>query len=276
MSAAPPSSRGPGALRLLLRLLASSARSQAQYRLSFLLVAAGQFMIFGAEFMAMAGLFERFGQIHGWRLREVALLFGMAHTSLALANMPARGFDRFGELLKAGEFDRVLLRPRPVTLLLAGHEVVLRRLGRLALGLLVMAAALAGLEVAWTPAKLVLLPAAILGGSCLFYGIFVLQATMAFWTTESLEVMNVMTYGGVEAVQYPVSIYDGLLRELLLYVIPLACINYLPALALLERADPLGLPVAARWLAPLAGPLFLAVCVQVFERAVGRYQSTGS
>ena len=80
--------------------------------------------------------------------------------------------------------------------------------------------------------------AAVAGGACLFSGIFVLQATMAFWTTESLEILNTLTYGGVETAQYPVWIYRPWFRRFFTMVIPLACINYFPALAILGRADP--------------------------------------
>ena len=34
-----------------------------------------------------------------------------------------------------------------------------------------------------------------------------LQATLAFWTVDSLEVAKTLTYGGVEAGQYPLDIY---------------------------------------------------------------------
>ena len=40
---------------------------------------------------------------------------------------------------------------------------------------------------------------AVAGGVALFVGILVLQATLAFWTVESLEIVNVLTYGGVQA-----------------------------------------------------------------------------
>jgi len=60
------------------------------------------------------------------------------------------------------------------------------------------------------------------GGIALFFGLMVLQGTMSFWTIESLEVANVVTYGGVQAAQYPLSLYNGWLRGLLTFVVPLA------------------------------------------------------
>jgi ABC-2 type transport system permease protein len=247
-----------------------------QYRASFLMLGLGQFCITGAEFLAIVFLFHRFGQLRGWRLEEVALLYAMSSSSLALAGAAATGFDGFGDMLKRGDFDRLLLRPRSPALQLAGQRFTLRRLGRLAQGLAVLAYALAHLGISWTPGRVLLLVASILGGACLFYAVFVLEATLAFWTLESLEVMNTLSYGGATAAQYPISIYQGAFRDLMIYVLPLACMNYFPALALLGRADPLGFPPWVGWASPLAGPAFLAAALVCFRVGVRHYQSTGS
>ena len=72
-----------------------------------------------------------------------------------------------------------------------------------------------------------------MGGVSLFCGIFVLQATLCFWTTESLEVVNTVSYGGVQTAQYPLSIYSDGFRRFFTYVVPLASVAYFPVLALL-------------------------------------------
>ena len=132
------------------------------------------------------------------------------------------------------------------------------------------------LHLAWSLATAILLIDAVAGGVCLLTGIWVLQATSAFWTTESLEVWNAFTYGGAFMSQYPVTIYRPWFRQFFTFVIPLACVNYFPVLAILHREDPLGSPEAFQWLAPLAGVAFLMVALQVWKFGVRRYRSTGS
>ena len=66
----------------------------------------------------------------------------------------------------------------------------------------------------WTPATRSILAFAACGGVALFSGLLVLQATLAFWTVESLEVANVLTYGGEAAAQYPMNVYAGLVPRL--------------------------------------------------------------
>ena len=136
-----------------------------------------------------------------------------------------------------------------------------------------LAWAAAELQVGWPPEKVLLLAAAIAGGACLFSGIMILQATLCFWTIEGLEVMNALTNGGRFAAQYPLSIYRKWFRRFFTGVVPLACVSYYPVLALLGIDDGSG---ALRWLAPAAGPLFLLVCLRVWEFGVRRYRSTGS
>ena len=221
-------------------------------------------------------LFERFGRLRDWSLAEVALFYGIVNTAFAVSEAFARGFDTFPGMVKSGEFDRVLLRPRSTVLQLAGREFHGIRIGRLLQGLVILLWAASALSVAWTPAKVGLLAAAVVGGACLFSGIFVLQATMAFWTTESLEILNTVTYGGVETAQYPISIYRPWFRKFFTMVIPLACINYFPALAILGRTDPHGGPAWLGWAAPAVGIAFLLATLQVWRFGVRHYRSTGS
>jgi ABC-2 type transport system permease protein len=264
------------ALRLYRHYAALSIRGQLQYRASFVMNSIGAFLVTGSDFFAIWAMFDRFGQIRGWRLPEVALFYGMISISYAVCDGIGRGFDTFGAMVKDGGFDRLLLRPRSTVLQLLGQEVTLRRVGRAVQGALVLGYAAWGGTIDWTPARVVLMVAAIAGGTCVFLGLLVLQATSAFWTVEGLEVWNAFTYGGVTMGQYPLAIYRPWFRKLFTFAIPVGCINYFPGVAILGRADPLGAPAVARWLAPLVGPVFLILCLQVWRFGVRHYRSTGS
>jgi ABC-2 type transport system permease protein len=117
---------------------------------------------------------------------------------------------------------------------------------------------------------------ALAGGVALFLGILVLQGTLSFWTVESLEVANVLTYGGVQAAQYPLALYAQWFRRVLTFVVPLACVAYYPVLAILGKADPLGAPGWVGWVSPLAGFVFLAAAFGAWRCGLRHYASTGS
>lgn len=258
-------------LRLYRRYVGISMRSQLQYPTSFVMNTLGTIMFTGTEFVGIWALFSRFGNVRGWSLPEVALFYGLISITWAVCDAFMRGFDTFGTMVKAGDFDRILLRPRSTVLQLLGQEVTLRRVGRLLQGALVLAYAIAELDVAWTPMRVGLLALAILSGVCVFAGLTVLQATSTFWTTETLEVWNAFTYGGVTLAQYPLAIYRSWMRDLFTFVIPIGCATYLPGLAILGREAPWSV-----WIAPLAGLGFLAFSFAIWRVGVRHYTSTGS
>ncbi|MGK3985907.1 ABC-2 family transporter protein [Sorangium sp. So ce136] len=121
-----------------------------------------------------------------------------------------------------------------------------------------------------------LLAGAIGGGACVFYGLLVLQATLCFWTVESLEIMNTLTYGGTKAAQYPLTLYGDWFRRFFTFVVPLAFVSYIPAGALLARPTVPALPEAVRWASPVVGVAFLLVSLRIWRFGERRYQSTGS
>jgi len=264
-------------LRLYFRYVGISIRSQMQYRVSFLLTSAGLLVVTTGEFFGVWALFDRFGSLRGWRLTEVAMFYGLITVAFAVAEMIGRGFDVFPGMVKSGEFDRLLLRPRSAAFQVVSGVLPLHRVGRLLNGGVVLVVSVSALDVTWTPGRVGLLIFAIIGGACLFCGLFVLQATLAFWTTESLEIMNALTYGGTETGQYPLSIYRPWFRRFFTFVVPLACVSYFPALAILGREDQaLGSPLWFRWTAPLVGVVFLVVSLRVWKFGVRHYRSTGS
>jgi len=264
------------ALRLYWQYIALSFRGQMQYRASFIMLSIGTFAGTGIEFLGIWSLFDRFGCLRDWTLVEVALFYGIVNISMSIAKASIRGFDHFGDTVRSGEFDRLLLRPRSTVLQLLGQELQLMRIGQFLQGLFVLLWAAAHLEIAWSLPKVFLLLLAVAGGVCIFAGLFVLRATLCFWTTEGLELVNAVSYGGQETARYPVSIYRTWFRRFFTFVVPLACISYYPALAILDRPDPLGSPLPFQWLAPGIGVLFFAVCLQIWRFGVRHYRSTGS
>jgi ABC-2 type transport system permease protein len=265
------------ATRLYFRYIGISIRSQMQYRASFVMLTLGRFLTTGIEIACIWVLFERFGSLKGWSLAEVALFYGLINVAFAIAESVGRGFDTFPGMVKGGDFDRLLLRPRSTALQVSAREVELTRIGRLAQGLIVLLWAASALDVTWTVSRVTLALFAILGGTLVFCGLFVIQATLAFWSTETLELMNTVTYGGTEAAQYPLPIYRAWFRKLFTFVVPLACATYFPALAIVGREDSiLGSPVWFHWSAPLIGVFFFGVCLQMWRFGVRHYRSTGS
>ncbi len=115
---------------LCLRYLAVSVRAQMQYRVSTWMSVGGLLVITAFEYASVWILFDRFGTLRGWNLAEIAVLYGMASVSFAIAEALGRGFSGFARFVLTGEFDRILVRPRSAALQVAAQEMHLMPMGR--------------------------------------------------------------------------------------------------------------------------------------------------
>ncbi|WMM25740.1 ABC-2 family transporter protein [Tissierella sp. MB52-C2] len=263
-------------IRLYFKYIKLNIESQLQYKASFIMMSVGHFLITFIEFLGIWVLFERFGNIRGFTFEEAALFYGIVHIAFAITEGWTRGFDIFPRLVRSGDFDRILLRPRTTVLQILGHDFQIMRIGRLFQGLVVLIWAVFKLNIRWTLGKTLLLIGSILGGNFLFSGLIVLQATLSFWSVQSLEIVNSFTYGGVQAAQYPISIYKPWFRKILIYIIPLATVNYFPALNILEKSQLFNYPIWLGWISPLIGLVFFIFSLLVWQLGVRYYTSTGS
>ena len=263
-------------LSLYWLLVRAQVRSQLQYRASFALQVLGQFLSNFVGFVALLLLFHRFDDLAGWSRWEVAFLYGLGGLAFGLSDLAAGGFDRLSSMIQTGTFDRVLTRPAGAFQQVLASDFQLRRLGRIAQGAVVLALSLTWLDVAWTPLKLLVLLSAVVSGVAIFGAIWVIGAAITFWTVQTSEVTNVFTYGGEELVSYPMSVYGEGLRRFFTGVVPLAFVTYLPALYILDRPDPLGLPPVLQFCSPLVAAAFFLVARGAWALGVRHYQSTGS
>ena len=265
-------------MNIYLKLLAANLRSQLQHRASFVLDVIGTGLANGLEFIAFMLAFTRFGEIGGWSFWQVAFLWGLSETAFGTMDMIFSGYDPgyFSELVKRGDFDRVLVRPVRLPVQLFAAEFALRRIGRIGQGGLIFALALANVAIDWTPIKLAYLPVVFVSAVAFYGALFTLGAALCFWTTESIEIVNVFTYGGTTMASYPMHIYNDFLRRVFTFVVPTALMIYYPALFFFDLPDPTGLPHFVQWLAPLAGFGLLALAFGVWQLGVRRYQSVGN
>ena len=260
-------------MSLYFKYLLIHFKSQMQYRTSFWLLSIGQFFIPFSIFAGLYFLFERFGQIKGWQFFEVALCFAVIHMAFSLSECFARGFDTFSSLIVKGDFDRLLVRPRSTFIQVLGSKFEFTRFGRLLQSVIVLIWALSNLPIEWSAPRAITLVLMITSGVFIFTGIYMLAATMCFWTVQGLEVANIFTDGGREMAQYPLNIYQKWVARFFTFVIPFGTVNYLPLQYILGKAGGSDL---FHMLTPVMGSLFILPCFLVWQLGVRHYRSTGS
>jgi ABC-2 type transport system permease protein len=265
-------------LSLYRRLIGVQIRSQMQYRFGFAMDLISTGLITSTVFMEIALILQRFRNIGGWKLGEIAFLYGMVEFAFGTMDMLFSGFDPdgFPEQIRLGRFDQVLLRPVNPLVQVLGSKFLLRRIGRILQGAVILGLSLALTDVHWTAGKALYLPVVYLSCVAFFGGLFIIGSTITFWTVQSIEAINIFTYGGSEMMSYPMHIYGEAMRGFFTYVLPAIFLVYYPALYILGTPDPLGMPAFAPFLCPLVGWGLLGLSLLFWKFGMKHYQSTGS
>lgn len=258
------------------RLLGAKLRADLQYRTSFLLLLGGQVLVTVADLAGIAVIFGHVGALAGWTLLEVALLYALSSLAFGVADMFVSQAEAASRHIKAGTFDQFLVRPVGTLLQLSAMEFALRRVGRCLQPAVVLVISLAALDIDWTPGRVLLVPVTLASGVAIYGAIWVLTSSMAFWTVETQEIANAFTYGGNTLSSYPLDLFAGAVRRLVVFVVPLAFVAYLPAAEVLGKPLPLGLPPGIGWAAPAVAAGLVAAAGAVWRLAVRHYRSTGS
>jgi ABC-2 type transport system permease protein len=265
-----------GELRAYAALLGGQFRSVASYRASF---AVELFANVGStvfDVITVIVLFSTTRAVAGFTLTEALLIVSLSSCGFALADLTVGNIDHLKTYVRAGTMDAILLRPLGALAQLVCMDLPLRKALRMVLACAILVVALRLNHIDWTPARAALAIGTPLAGAVFFGAIFVLSASLAFWWVDSGEVGNAFTYGGRDFTAYPVPVYAGWFRAVFAYALGFGFVAYQPALALLGRADPLGLPAWTSYLAPLVALAAAAVAAVVWRAGIRQYRSTGS
>ncbi|MEU6120926.1 ABC transporter permease [Streptomyces sp. NPDC047123] len=251
-------------------------RSLMAYRLSFAMTALGNFAVTAFDFVAILLMFSQVDRLGGYTLAEIALLYGASCTAFGLADLAIGSMDRLGRRVRDGTLDTLLVRPAPVIAQVAGDRFGLHRIGRVAQGSLVLGYALVAVDVHWTPLKVLMVPLMLLCGAVIFGSVFVVGGAFQFVAQDAAEVQNAFTYGGNTLLQYPPTVFAKDLLRGVTFVLPLAFVNWLPALYVLGRPYPLDLPTWVAFTPPLVAAACLALAGLAWRAGLRSYRSTGS
>ena len=263
-------------IRLYLRSMAMLMKSQLQYPASFLMQTLAQLVMEGGELMAVILLIDRFDRLNQWMPGDLYFCFGLMSVSFYLTECFGRGITgNFPSMVRTGQLDTLLLRPRGVLTQVLCSAVDPRRIACIAVGTVSLVMGSRMVPVLWTPVKALLLAESVFCAFWLILGLFLIEAVLCIHSVRSVEVANALTYGGRSACQYPIDTYPRPLRVLFTVVAPFALVMHVPASHILGK--PLfQWPLWTAFLAPLSGIALFGVMYLVFRRAMRFYRSAGS
>lgn len=250
-------------------LMALQIRAKLEYPRDFLLQLMSVCIQQVAWVVFINLIFSNVPAVNGWGFREVAFLYGLVTVPLGLRELFFDGVWVLPQMIRSGEFDRVLIRPIPPVLHVFSLNLSIFGLGNVIVGLGIMVFFGAHLAVAWSIWKVLFLLVTILSGTVIFAGITLLTATLAFWTTDIT--IGFLIRQIAEYSRFPLHLYPPVVVALLTWVLPFAFMGFLPLAFLLGHVG---------WWTGLAAPfvavLVAVLAVAVFRRGVMHYESSGN
>ena len=206
--------------------------------------------------------FARFDSIAGWRLADMAAIFGVVATAFGLAVVFAGGLTDLSRHIVEGDLDPFLTQPKNLLLHAVGSRTYASGWGDIASGLLFIA--LSGLV---QPRGLPLVFVALACSTTVFVATGVLLHSLAFWLGRVETLVRQLWEFLITFSLYPQPLFSGALKVLLFTVIPAGFIGHLPV-QLLRDFTWTSLAAA------LAGAAFYAALASgVFALGLRRYES---
>jgi ABC-2 type transport system permease protein len=261
--------------RVWWMLLRAALAGQTAYRFSFAADVVSAGLGAALDFVEVFAIFHQVPSVAGLSFLEVLLVFSFATIGFALADSLVGAVEAVIRQVRAGTFDVVLLRPLSVLGQLAVAEMQLRRFGRLATAVVPLVVVLPRLDVDWTPARVLMLLLAPVISTVVFGSLFVAAGALTFWLVEATEVVNALTYGSAYLAEWPTGVLATVPARFFTFVIPAAFAGYLPALAVLGRSDPTGLPDWLPWLTPVAAAAAAGAAALLWRSGIRHYVGAG-
>ena len=263
-------------IRLYLHSMSMLLKSQLQYPLSFFLQTLAQLIMEGGEFLAVLLIVNRFEHLNQWTPGNLYFFFGLMSVSFYLTEFLGRGVTgNFPSLVRTGQLDTLLLRPRGILTQVLCSAIDPRRIMCIAVGCAALVLGSVRSPIHWTALKALAIGEAIVMSVLLTLGLFLIEAVFCIFSVKSVELVNALTYGGRSACQYPVDIYPRPLRLLFMIVAPFALTLQVPGAYILDM--PLyGWPAWTAFVCPLSGLAVFLIMALVFRAGMLHYRSTGS
>jgi ABC-2 type transport system permease protein len=200
--------------------------------------------------------------LHGWRLADIQVLFGIVAAAFGLAILGAGGVRHLGTFIDEGELDTLLTQPKPVLLYALGLRSHPAGGGDLLSGVAFIA--LSG-QVSWQDLPLLVL--VIASSAIVFVATGVVFFSLAFWLGKVETLSRQLWDMLITFSLYPDPLFGGAVRLVLFTLLPAGFVAYVPAR--LVRAPNVG---DALLLAAMTATYTL-IAVVVFERGLRRYSS---
>lgn len=255
-----------------------SIKSWFQYRLDAFLRAFAVMMREATAIIVIYVTFLSFKNIDGWCMNELLFLYSFMFLTYGIFVIFFTGLRDFQDMVIKGDFDRLLIRPRGVLFqVLASNSDWFAAMGHGTLGIIVFIYSAARLGVIWNFGKVLLTLLCIISGVLVQGALFLVFAALSFFIVKTDNIKDVLYWNIKSFMGYPISIYPHIIQYIVVYVIPLAFVNFFPTQLIMGVIkDGNIFPDFYIGLSAVVGVFSYIISYLVWRISVKFYSSTGS
>lgn len=258
-------------MNLIINYMKVHFKIKMQYKVSFICTVISQIIIVFLEFFVLQSLFNKFSLLDKFNKYELYFNFSAIFFGYSLAQLVGRGFDKFYRLIGNGNFDFLLIRPRNLFIQIIGSEMYYEKISKVISSLIILIYSCTKIINGFNIFKLLLVLSIILGIFIIIISVFIIGASVSFYTIQGIEFINIFTDGTKQLGQYPMGIFNKVIRFIFTFVIPLTLVNYYPLEYLMGRTTFIGYAFL-----PLLSTLYIIPALLLFKVGLKKYKSSGS
>ena len=263
------------AVALYFRLIRVAMQSRLQYRADFFTGIIGVIVLNVVNLSLIGILVSRFKNLNGWTLWEMVFLYCLwilGHSLFSFFFWHIRTLEDF---LVQGTFDQFLMRPASPFVMFLAREVQYLGIADVIFGVSGLSLAYRNLGLHWQGADWFWFFSAVLAGTVIETTLALMIACISFWTGRSRRANNMLMQINMMVQHYPVDMFGYAFRVIVTGLIPVAFMNYYPALLLLGKLDPQSPGGWLGYMSPVVAIILLIVSASIWHLAIGRYSSSG-
>ena len=263
-------------VQLYFRLIQISILSRMQYRANFIAGLLG-LIFWNVINLGLVGvLVIQFKDLKGWTVWEMVFLYCLWILGHSIYSLFFSHTTQLENYLIEGTFDQFLIRPASPLIQILGRELQYIEVADFLIGLTGISLAYTQLNLQWDGLKWGFFMIAVISGAIIELGMNLLIACSAFWTGRSRGSFMIANQFYSLVHQYPVDIFGKAFRVIVTGLIPVAFMNYYPALFLLDKVNYINSLWWLSYMSPLVALILVGIVSAVWRRALRQYTSSGS
>lgn len=262
-------------LTLYFRLIRVAVQARLQYRADFLTGVIGVIVMNTVTVALISIMVSRFGHLNGWTMWEMVFLYCLWLLGHSLYSFFFWHIRALEDYLVEGTFDQFLMRPASPFIMFLGREVQYLGVADVIFAASGVSLAYRNLNLQWNGTQWLFFGLAIIAGTLIETTLALMIACLSFWTGRSRRASNLLMRLNVMVQYYPVDIFGYAFRVIVTGLIPVAFMNYYPALMLLNKLGPSSPWGWLSYMSPVVALTLVIISSGIWHLALRRYSSSG-